>query len=137
LGCHEADEPEVQRMSPLTHYLRGLRYGGFIYFGGFFAFMAACVIPGPAGLPPVFAGVHRLAWLGLPGWLGFPALFFVAFGLSVVAGELVRWAFRRMVPACCPQCGGAAYGRGRWPVLYICRDCGHSHDTGIREGEEA
>jgi len=81
--------------------------------------------------------VHRLAGLGVPEWLGFPALFFVTFGLSVIAAEIVRWIFRRLVPACCPQCGGAAYGRGRWPVLYTCQECGHCHDTGIREGEES
>src|SRR5262245_42825343 len=125
-------------MSPLAHYLRGLRYGGVIYFGGFCAFVLAAVVPGPAGgLPPVVAGVQRLARLGVPEWLGFPALSCAAFGLSVAAAELGRWVFRRLVPACCPRCGGAAYGRGRWPVTYVCRECGHCHDTGIREGEES
>jgi hypothetical protein len=122
-------------MSPLAHYLRGLGYGGVIYFGGFFAFVLTAAVPGSAGVPPVFASVQWLARLGLPEELAFVVWFFAAFSLSVAAAELVRWAFRRLVPSHCPRCEGAAYGRGHWPVLYVCRGCGHCHDTGIREEE--
>jgi DNA-directed RNA polymerase subunit RPC12/RpoP len=125
-------------MSPMAHYLRGLACGGAVFFGGFIAFVAAASVPGGGGgAPPVSGGLRLLARLGVPGWLGFPLLFFAAFGLSAGGAELTRRAFRRLVPVRCPECGGRAYGRGTAPVTYVCRHCGHSHDTGIREGEEA
>jgi hypothetical protein len=123
-------------MSPMAHYLRGRACGRGVFFGGFFAFLVVAFIPGREGAPTVLGALRLLACLGVPDWLGFPVLFFVAFGLSVAGAELTRWAFRRLVPAQCPQCGGKAYGQGTAPVTYGCRGCGYSLDTGIREGEE-
>jgi len=124
-------------VSPMTHYLRGFTCGGVVFFGGFAAFVVAAVVPVGDGAPLVLSGLRLLADVGVPEWLGFPVLFFAAFALSAGVAELTRWAFRRLVPAHCPRCGGEAYGRGTAPVAYVCRRCNHYHDTGIREGEEA
>ena len=118
----------------MAHYLRGFACGGVVFFGGFFAFAFAGFVP-INGEAPVL--LRLLARLGVPGGLGFIVLFFTASGLSVGGAELTRWAFQRLMPAHCPQCGGPAYGRASVPVTYVCRRCGHTHDTGIREGEEA
>jgi hypothetical protein len=120
-------------MTPMAHYLRGLAYGGVVFFGGFFAFAFAAFLP-INGEAPVL--LRLLARSVVPGELGFIVLFFTAFGLSVAGAEKTRWLFGQLVPADCPQCGGHVYGKGRAPVTYVCRCCGHIHDTGIREGEE-
>jgi hypothetical protein len=121
-------------MNPIVHYLRGFACGGVVFFGGFFTFVFAAYIPINGEAPVLLRLCHRY---GVPGGWGFIVLFFATFGLSVGGAELTRGAFRRLVPAHCPQCGGQAYGRGTAPVTYVCRRCGHTHDTGIREGEEA
>ena len=124
-------------MTPLAHYLRGFTYGGLVFFAGFVVLVIFALVPFSNGLPFVLCCLKFLAEHGIPGWLTFPVLFFISFGISVLCAELTRWAYRRLVPASCPECGGQAYGEGRWPVLYVCADCGHVHDTGIREGEES
>jgi len=121
-------------MTPMEHYRRGLTLAGLVFFGGFFAFAGAAFVPVGGG-PPLL--LRLAAGLNAPAWGVYAALFFGAFALSVGGAEAVRWAHRRGVPARCPQCGGDAYGRGTWPVMYVCRRCSHAHDTGIREGEEA
>lgn len=49
---------------------------------------------------------------------------------------LVRFAYRRFVPAKCnaPGCGGSTFQKGSRPIYYKCSKCGHIHDTGIYEG---
>jgi hypothetical protein len=121
-------------MNPREHYLRGFACGAIVFFGGCFAFAFAAFVPINGEAPLLLRLCDRY---GVSSGWGFVVLFFITGGLSVGAAELTRWAFRRLVPAHCPQCGGRAYGRGRAPVTYLCRDCGHTHDTGIREGEEA
>jgi hypothetical protein len=118
----------------MAHYLRGFGCGGVVFFGGFLAFAFAAFVP-INGEAPVL--LRLCAHYGVPSELGFFVLFFTTFGLSVGGAELTRWAFRWLVPAHCPQCGGQAYGKSTAPVTYVCRRCGHTHDTGIREGEEA
>jgi hypothetical protein len=123
-------------VTPRAHYYRGFALGGVIFFSVPVAFVVTTFIPVQNRAPITIQLVQFLARHGLPEWLGFATLFFGAFGLSVGGAEFTRWAFRRLVPAQCPQCGENAYGQGRWPVIYVCRSCGHTHDTGIREGEE-
>jgi hypothetical protein len=121
-------------MNPRAHYFRGFACGGVVFFGGLFAFALVAFVPFNGEAPVLLRLCDR--W-GVPSVLGFFGLFFATCGLSVGGAELTRWAFRQLVPARCPQCGGQAYGRGTAPVTYVCRCCGHIHDTGIREGEEA
>jgi hypothetical protein len=121
----------------MAHYLRGLVYGGVVFLGGGGAVMVVAFLPGPDGAPNAVRGLRLLANVGIPEWLGYVVGFFALFGLLVTCAELTRWAYRRLVPARCPECGGETYGQGRAPVIYLCRDCGHRHDTGICEGEEA
>lgn len=51
--------------------------------------------------------------------------------MTVLAIYLVLEAFRRYIPAVCPQrnCGGAAYQKGWAPVRYECAKCRHVHLT--------
>jgi hypothetical protein len=49
--------------------------------------------------------------------------------LMVVCLAAPRIAFRRFIPARCPQCGGNAYLRVISPVRYICQNCGHCAAT--------
>jgi len=123
-------------MTPMAHYLRGFSYGGAVFFGGFFVFVFIAFAPLHNGSPLVLTWLTFLTQHGIPDWLAFPVLFFISFGISAFCAESTRWAYRRLVPAACPECGGQAYGEGRWPVLYVCVVCGHIHDTGIRECEE-
>jgi hypothetical protein len=126
-------------VTPRAHYFRGFWLGSLVFFGGFVVLAVAVFVPMPNNLPIALQGVQLLTRQGVPdwlAWLGFLALAIATFGLSVGGAEFTRWAFRRLVPAECPQCGGNAYGQGSWPVTYVCRCCGHVHDTGIREGEE-
>lgn len=54
---------------------------------------------------------------------------------AAVAGmALPRAVFRRLVRARCGQCGGRADPRDGRPITYVCRSCGHVHDTGVRDG---
>ena len=73
----------------------------------------------------------RIDWFRVHGTVTFFAV--VVFG--VLLGLIPRTAFRRLIPATCPDCGGAAFpktsGGGR--VSYDCRDCGHSTLTRARE----
>jgi hypothetical protein len=120
-------------MDPRAHYLQGFACGAVVFFGGFFAFALGAFVPFYGEAPVLLRLCDRY---GVPIGLGFFGLFFAIGGLSVGGAELTRWAFRRWVPAQCPQCGGQAYGRATTPVTYVCRRCGHTHDTGIREGVE-
>ena len=53
---------------------------------------------------------------------------------AAVAGmALPRAVFRRLVRARCPECGGPADRRDGRPITYVCRSCGHVHDTGVRD----
>src|SRR5262245_36243548 len=91
-----------RRMTPVDHSRSGFGLAALVFFGGFFAFAAVAFVP--LGGPPLLL---RLAGaLGDSGWGVYPALFFAAFALSVGGAELVRWAYRRRVPAACPRCGG-------------------------------
>lgn len=36
-----------------------------------------------------------------------------------------------LLPARCPVCAGPAFCRGSRPIRFVCRSCGHEHDTGI------
>ena len=121
-------------MKPIGHYFRGFAWGGLVFFGGFFAFAFAAFVPINGEAPVLLRLCTRY---GVPGGLGFFVMFFATFGLSVGGAELTRWVFRRLVPAQCPQCGGESYGRATTPVTYVCQRCGHTHDTGIREGEDS
>jgi len=58
-------------------------------------------------------------------------LYFIGIAVSVF---LVRFLFRRFVPAKCPECGGRANCKGSRPIYYECADCGHVHETNVREG---
>jgi hypothetical protein len=118
-------------VNPTAHYLWGHVYGQVAFSVGFIALLAATLVPGWGDEPPMPRGVRLLADLGVPLGLCFPALFFGAAALAVGAGGLTRWAFRRLVPAHCPRCGGRAYGQGDAPVTYLCWGCGHRHDTGL------
>jgi hypothetical protein len=120
-------------MDPRAHYLRGFACGAVVFFGGFLLFAFAAFVP-LNGEPPIL--LRLCAYLGVSSGWGFILVFFLTFAVSVGGAELTRWAFRRFVPACCPQCGGKAYGKATTPVTYVCRACGHTHDTGIREGVE-
>jgi hypothetical protein len=70
-----------------------------------------------------------LAGLQLPNdiQVAASAIFFGA--LIIVCLAAPRIAFRRFIPARCPQCGGAAYLRVTSPVRYICQNCGHCAAT--------
>jgi hypothetical protein len=48
---------------------------------------------------------------------------------AVVGCGQARRLFFEYVPARCPRCGGAAYGRPCKPITYHCRACGHAHAT--------
>jgi hypothetical protein len=66
----------------------------------------------------------------LPGYLQVPI-----FLAAAVAGmALPRAVFRSLVRARCAQCGGPADRRDGRPITYVCRLCGHVHDTGVRDG---
>jgi hypothetical protein len=87
-------------------------------------------------------GIHVI--LGFALQIG--AFIFVYFSLSgskffiivasIVATLLVRFAYRRFVPAECKgaTCGGRAYQKGSRPLYYECSDCGHVHTTNWYEG---
>lgn len=54
------------------------------------------------------------------------------FGLSIFGPVmLVRVLFRCMFFA---RCGGRSYARGSRPITYVCKSCGHVHETGVSEG---
>jgi hypothetical protein len=58
----------------------------------------------------------------------------VIFLAAAVAGmALPRAVFRGLVRARCGQCGGRAVRRDGRPITYVCRSCGHVHDTGVRD----
>jgi hypothetical protein len=71
----------------------------------------------------------------LPTWVVYLLAWAAAWVLVIGGSELARAIYRRRVAAACPQCGGPAYRRSRQLVRYVCRGCGHAHDTGIRERE--
>ncbi|MFT7676277.1 MAG: hypothetical protein ACI8QC_000247 [Planctomycetota bacterium] len=59
------------------------------------------------------------------------------FGLALLGPVLlVRVVFRCLLFARCPQprCGGRSYARGSKPITYVCKSCGHVHETGVSEG---
>jgi hypothetical protein len=47
----------------------------------------------------------------------------------IIAAALTAHFVTRIVPAQCPKCGGQAYGRGNFPVIYRCRSCHYAHET--------
>ena len=89
-------------------------------------------IAGCVGAPGAF-----IAWKFWSG--GVPAGVFdgiVFFGLFIAGYLLPRAVFRHLIAAACPVCAGRMFPQGRNPVLYVCRSCGRSHDTGMSEGED-
>jgi hypothetical protein len=119
----------------MQHYLREWRWGAKAFIGSAFFLFAAGWAPVPGPEPAWVGALLFLTRLGAPGWLAFLLLAAAAFAAVITCAELMRAAYRRFVPATCPTCGGPAYGEGREPVLYVCRHCGHRHDTGIRESQ--
>jgi hypothetical protein len=87
-------------------------------------------------------GIHVI--LGFALQIG--AFLFVYFSLSgskffiiaagIVATLLVRFAYRRFVPAECKvaTCGGRAYQKGSRPLYYECSECGYVYKTSWYEG---
>jgi hypothetical protein len=61
---------------------------------------------------------------------------FVVVIAGMVATLLVRFVYRRFVPAQCKvaTCGGKAYQKGSRPLYYECSECEHVHMTSWYEG---
>ena len=55
---------------------------------------------------------------------------------SILAVLVVRFAYRRFVPAECKvaTCGGRAYQKGSRPLYYECSECGYVYKTSWYEG---
>lgn len=55
---------------------------------------------------------------------------------AMVVVWIIRFAFRRLVPARCPvpSCGGKAYCKGSRPIFYQCSKCGEVRQTRVFEG---
>jgi hypothetical protein len=89
---------------------------GLLMVGATRATRAAGAEPGPAATAVAYA---------FPLAVGIPCSFVGA----VVALAQARRLFFQYVPARCPRCGGAAYGKPGKPITYYCRACGHAHAT--------
>jgi hypothetical protein len=59
----------------------------------------------------------------------------IIIGLTVLGVYIPKLIFARKVPAICPSCGGNAFLK--WPskpIVYLCADCGYTHNTKLRLG---
>ena len=61
------------------------------------------------------------------------SLWIVAGGITV-GMMCVRFLYRRLVHARCPECGEKTYCKGARPIYYECSSCGHVHKTNVSEG---
>jgi hypothetical protein len=123
-------------MSPMKHHAWACRLG-------LLAVLAGGALVAMAFFSRGFNGQFLLVqWAGLLSDAGLyrPLAHFILWALALAflgfCFAAVMVAFCRYVPASCPQCGGAAYWQSEDTVAYVCRGCGHRHDTGIGWGEK-
>lgn len=59
----------------------------------------------------------------------------IVFILVTGAGVVIPRLLICLIPARCPNCSGPTYCRDSRPIKFVCRACGHIHNTGITLGE--
>ncbi|MCA9310769.1 MAG: hypothetical protein KDA21_06155 [Phycisphaerales bacterium] len=96
--------------------------------------MIACEFLGFMAGAVVGIGVVMTRPFGLPFMVAALALPLIL----IPAVMLPRVVFRRLIAARCPndQCRGPAYATGSSPIRYVCRRCGHDHETAVSEADE-
>lgn len=108
---------------------------------------------------PIASSIRRhLGWQSLfeiAGSVGAPAAFVIYkfwsgetpegvangiafFGLFIVGYLVPRAVFRHWIGAACPasDCRGKVFPEGTNPVVYVCRSCRCSYDSGVSEGDD-
>ena len=84
------------------------------------------------------AGAILCIWIFMaqPGPIHLIVMALIALPIIAIFVMLPRTLFRRLIPARCPApgCAGGAYATGSHPITYICRRCGHIHETSVSEG---
>ncbi len=75
----------------------------------------------------VMVNMRSVEGFGLNGTFAF-------FGAFILGYLMPRLVMKYVISARCPQCGGGARFRGGRPISYVCRECGHDHQTNVYEG---
>lgn len=78
----------------------------------------------------VLVGTHleSIKAAGVPPMIAFLGAFLLGYGIPMIL-------FRFFIHASCPKCQGRSFFLGGSPLKYLCKDCGHVHNTRIHESD--
>lgn len=83
-----------------------------------------------------FGGVAGLLVFSMCFWKSMDSQLksMVILALTVSSFAAVPRLLMFLVPARCPNCSGKAYCRGSRPIVFVCCECSHTHNTGMSFG---